>query len=109
MNNLTTASIFHGHSDTELVFMPSRFVVTKETKHFIIQEREVSYSSQNRAPKIGRQRRRLQPLLLIVEGLKERVPPFPGGTSSYLTILPHLWTRAIIKVDQNNIPISNTR
>lgn len=37
------AERFHGHLDTELVYNPSRVVETKETKYFIIQEREVSY------------------------------------------------------------------
>jgi len=43
MNNMpkTQATRFHGHLDTE--FKPGHFVETKETKHFIIQEREVSY------------------------------------------------------------------
>ena len=45
MSNVTIAKAkrFHGHRDTELAIRPSRVVVTKETKHFIIQEREVSY------------------------------------------------------------------
>ncbi|MFD2404796.1 hypothetical protein ACFSVK_01835 [Azorhizophilus paspali] len=34
---------FHGHFDIETVFIPSRVSVTKETKYFVIQEREVSY------------------------------------------------------------------
>lgn len=34
---------FHGYFDTEFVFTPGRVVVTKETKYFVIQEREVSY------------------------------------------------------------------
>ena len=37
------AELFHGHPDTELAFRRIRFVETKETKHFIIREREVSY------------------------------------------------------------------
>jgi hypothetical protein len=43
VKNLTAAKNFHGYLDTELVYKPSRVVVTTETKHFIIQEREVSY------------------------------------------------------------------
>ena len=34
---------FHGHLDTDLVFQPGRVVETKETKYFVIQERELSY------------------------------------------------------------------
>src|SRR5215207_1770875 len=34
---------FHGYLDTELVYWPDRVVETKETKHLIIQEREVGY------------------------------------------------------------------
>lgn len=34
---------FHGHLDTELLFVPDRIVETKETKYFVIQERQVSY------------------------------------------------------------------
>lgn len=34
---------WHGHLDTELVYKSGRAVETKETKYFIIQEREVSY------------------------------------------------------------------
>lgn len=45
MNPTTIAQIqkFHGHLDAELVFIPRRVLVTKETKYFVIQEREVSY------------------------------------------------------------------
>lgn len=46
MNDLKIAKAkkFHGHLDTELVFkQPVRVVETKETKYFIIQERELSY------------------------------------------------------------------
>ena len=41
--NITTAKNFHGHLYTELAYWPGRAVETKETKHFIIQEREISY------------------------------------------------------------------
>ena len=34
---------FHGHLDTELRFIPGRVIVTKETKYFVIQERDVRY------------------------------------------------------------------
>src|SRR6476620_10955746 len=37
------AERFHGHLDTELCSRRRQFVETKETKHLIIQEREVSY------------------------------------------------------------------
>ena len=45
MNTFTTGKTktFHGHRDTDLVFQPARVVETKETKYFIIQERELSY------------------------------------------------------------------
>lgn len=45
MNHITIAKAerFHGYRDTALAFEPSRVVETKETKYFIIQEREVSY------------------------------------------------------------------
>jgi hypothetical protein len=45
MNNPTSAvdKRFHGYLDTELVYWPGRVVETKETKHLIIQEREVGY------------------------------------------------------------------
>jgi Tc toxin complex TcA C-terminal TcB-binding domain len=45
MKNQTIAKTkaFHGHLDNELVFHPGRVVETKETKYFIIQERELSY------------------------------------------------------------------
>src|SRR5215211_8227793 len=45
MINLTSTvdKRFHGYLDTELVYRPGRVVETKETKHLIIQEREVSY------------------------------------------------------------------
>jgi hypothetical protein len=41
--NLSGATRFHGHLDTELRYWQGRFVETQETKHFIIQEREVGY------------------------------------------------------------------
>src|SRR5215204_70222 len=34
---------FHGYLDTELVYWPGHVLETKETKHLIIQEREVGY------------------------------------------------------------------
>lgn len=40
---IAKADRFHGHLDTELVVRPGRTVETKETKYFVIQEREVSY------------------------------------------------------------------
>ena len=45
MNNITPTvdKRFHGYLDTELRYWPGRVVETKETKHFIIQERDVSY------------------------------------------------------------------
>lgn len=45
MKPTTIAQIqkFHGHLDIETVFIPGRVIVTKETKYFVIQEREVSY------------------------------------------------------------------
>ena len=45
MKPTTIAQIqkFHGHLDNELVFIPGRVIVTKETKYFVIQEREVNY------------------------------------------------------------------
>lgn len=45
MNNLTMAkaNIFHGFLDTDLIFHPGGIVETKETKYYIIQERELSY------------------------------------------------------------------
>src|SRR5215211_7339306 len=45
MINLTSTvdKRFHGYLDTELVYRPGRVVETKETKHLIIQEREVGY------------------------------------------------------------------
>ncbi|MDH4138251.1 MAG: insecticidal toxin protein, partial [Anaerolineae bacterium] len=45
MNYITKAKAKHFHSylDTELAIKPGRVVVTKETKYFIIQEREVNY------------------------------------------------------------------
>lgn len=46
MNHITKAKkaeLFHVHRDAELAFKWSRVVETKETKHFTIQEREVSY------------------------------------------------------------------
>lgn len=42
-NIITTAKNFHGHIYTELAYWPGRAVEKKETKHFIIQEREISY------------------------------------------------------------------
>ena len=45
MNHITIARAerFHVYADTELAFKPGRVTETKETKYFIIQEREVSY------------------------------------------------------------------
>ena len=45
MKQITVAKAdrFHGYLDTELAVQPSHVVETKETKYFIIQEREVSY------------------------------------------------------------------
>ena len=45
MNKLRSAknNYFHSHLDAELIYKPRRVIGTKETKHFIIQEREVSY------------------------------------------------------------------
>ncbi len=45
MNPMTIGQIqkFHGYLDTDFVFTPGRVIVTKETKYFVIQEREVSY------------------------------------------------------------------
>ena len=43
LQTLAKAERFHGHLDTELGFRPTRVVETKETKHVIIQERQVSY------------------------------------------------------------------
>jgi len=40
---IVQAERFHGYLNTELVYNPSRVVETKETKYFIIQERDVSY------------------------------------------------------------------
>jgi hypothetical protein len=37
------AKTFHGHMDGELVFHPTRIVETRETKYFVIQERELAY------------------------------------------------------------------
>lgn len=37
------ATRFHGVLDTELVHVPRRFVETKETKYFVIQQRTLSY------------------------------------------------------------------
>ncbi len=42
-NNITMAERFHGYLDTELLYEPGRVSETKEKKHFIVQEREVSY------------------------------------------------------------------
>jgi hypothetical protein len=41
--NISGATRFHGHLDTELRYWQGRFVESQETKHFIIQEREVGY------------------------------------------------------------------
>lgn len=45
MNNqlFVKAKTFHGHFDSELVFHPGRIIETRETKYFIIQERELAY------------------------------------------------------------------
>ncbi|UVO28152.1 hypothetical protein [Bradyrhizobium arachidis] len=45
MNPITTAPVrkFHGHLDTEIVFIPGRVIGAKETKYVVAQEREVSY------------------------------------------------------------------
>ena len=45
MNKLlvTKARAFHGHLDTDIVFYAGRLVETKETKHFVIQNRRLSY------------------------------------------------------------------
>lgn len=40
---MAKANRFHGFLDTDLVYMPDRVVETKETKYFIIQNRDVSY------------------------------------------------------------------
>ena len=40
---IAQAERFHGYVDTELFYNANRFVETKETKYFIIQQREVSY------------------------------------------------------------------
>ena len=40
---LVKAKSFHGHLDTELVFQPGRIIETRETKYFVIQERELMY------------------------------------------------------------------
>lgn len=38
------AKSFHGHADSELVFHPRRTIIeTRETKYFVIQERELAY------------------------------------------------------------------
>lgn len=43
-NQITAKALaFHVYLDTDIVFQPGRVVETKETKHFIIQKREVSY------------------------------------------------------------------
>ena len=46
-NETEIAKRFHGYLDTEFVYWPGRVIETKETKHFIIQEREVSYLFQS--------------------------------------------------------------
>jgi hypothetical protein len=43
MKSATKIEKFHGSSDVELAYGRWQMVVTKETKHFIIQERTVSY------------------------------------------------------------------
>lgn len=45
MNTLTIAKSksWHGYLDTEIAFHSGRIVETKKTKHFVIQERELSY------------------------------------------------------------------
>ncbi len=43
MNHLMKTNRFHGYRDAEIVYVPSRTVETKETKYFIIQERELNY------------------------------------------------------------------
>jgi hypothetical protein len=44
VNNTTTLTRgFHGYLDTELLFGPARATEAKETRHFIVQEREVGY------------------------------------------------------------------
>ena len=45
MNNLTNvkSKSWHGNLDTEIGFHSGRVVETKKTKHFVIQERELSY------------------------------------------------------------------
>src|SRR5262245_30623881 len=46
MNNylmLAKNQKFHGYFDIDHVFTPGRVSVTKETKYFVIREREVSY------------------------------------------------------------------
>jgi hypothetical protein len=40
---LAKAKTYHGHFDTELVFHPGRIIETRETKYFVIQERELAY------------------------------------------------------------------
>lgn len=40
---LVKAKTFHGYRDTELVFHPGRIIETRETKYFVIQERELAY------------------------------------------------------------------
>jgi len=37
------AKTFHGHLDTELAFHTGRIIETRETKYFVIQERELAY------------------------------------------------------------------
>ena len=45
MNYLMKAKNYHGYEDAELVYWPGRVVVTetKETKYFVVQERDLSY------------------------------------------------------------------
>lgn len=43
MNHVMKTNRFHGYRDTELVYTQNRVIETKETKYFIIQERELSY------------------------------------------------------------------
>jgi hypothetical protein len=59
-NNVTMTKSFHRYLDTELAFQRYRVVETKETKHLIIQEREVSYRFNSHFhPYVGQLVRRL--------------------------------------------------
>ena len=40
---LAKASHFHGIVEAELAHMPARIIETKETKYFIVQDRELHY------------------------------------------------------------------